>query len=131
VPSRAVDQGEADRGQKKLSKGAFDLEDFLSSMKADAATCTHQPDSRHVTGMGQLAKAGDLVNEKELRRVEAIILAMTPGERRNPDIIKGSRKERIAKEWHVDRTGLGVAQKLPADATGNEAVRRQNQQPHA
>ena len=44
-----------------------------------------------------LVKAGDLVNEKELRRVEAIILAMTPGERRNPDIIKGSRKERIAK----------------------------------
>jgi len=57
-------------------------------------------------GMGQMAKASDLVSEKELRRVEAIILSMTPKERRNPDIIKGSRRTRIASgsgtsEQHV------------------------------
>jgi signal recognition particle subunit SRP54 len=48
-------------------------------------------------GMGSMAKGAELVNEKELRRVEAIILSMTPKERRNPDIIKGSRRERVAR----------------------------------
>jgi signal recognition particle subunit SRP54 len=56
-------------------------------------------------GMGNMAKGAELVNEKELRRVEAIILSMTPKERRNPDIIKGSRRERIARG-----SGTSVAQ---------------------
>ena len=94
---QTIDQGEADRMQKRLAKGSFDLEDFLSSMKQMRQLGPINQILGMLPGMGQLAKAGDLVNEKELRRVEAIIQAMTPGERRNPDIIKGSRKERIAK----------------------------------
>jgi signal recognition particle subunit SRP54 len=94
---QSIDKDEAARMQKKLAKGAFDLEDFLSSMKQMRKLGPINQILGMLPGMGQMAKAGELVNEKELRRVEAIILAMTPRERRNPDIIKGSRRERIAK----------------------------------
>jgi signal recognition particle subunit SRP54 len=50
-----------------------------------------------IPGMGQLARDEELVSEKDLKRIEAIIFSMTKQERRNPDIIKGRRKERIAK----------------------------------
>ena len=50
-----------------------------------------------IPGMGQMARNEEIVSEKELKRIEAIIFSMTPRERRNPDIIKGSRRERIAK----------------------------------
>lgn len=93
---QSIDQAEAARMQKKLSKGAFDLEDFLASMKQMRQLGPISQILGMLPGMGQLAKASDLVGEKELQRVEAIILSMTPKERRNPDIIKGSRKVRIA-----------------------------------
>ena len=49
-------------------------------------------------GMGQMSeKIKDAVNDKQFSHLEAIILSMTPKERRNPDIIKGSRKKRIAQ----------------------------------
>ena len=50
-----------------------------------------------IPGMGQLARNEELVSEKDMKRIEAIIFSMTRQERRNPDIIKGRRKERIAK----------------------------------
>ncbi len=50
-----------------------------------------------IPGMGQLARDEELINEKELKRIEAMISSMTIKERRNPDIIKGRRRERIAK----------------------------------
>lgn len=93
---QSIDQAEAARMQKKLSKGAFDLEDFLASMKQMRQLGPINQILGMLPGMGQLAKASDLVGEKELRRVEAIILSMTPKERRNPDLIKGSRRARIA-----------------------------------
>lgn len=103
---QSIDQAEAARMQKKLSKGAFDLEDFLASMKQMRQLGPINQILGMLPGMGQMAKASDLVSEKELRRVEAIILSMTPKERRNPDIIKGSRRARIASgsgtsEQHV------------------------------
>lgn len=93
---QSIDQAEAARMQKKLAKGAFDLEDFLASMKQMRQLGPINQILGMLPGMGQLAKASDLVGEKELRRVEAIILSMTPKERRNPDLIKGSRRARIA-----------------------------------
>jgi len=93
---QSIDQAEAARMQKKLSKGAFDLEDFLASMKQMRQLGPISQILGMLPGMGQLAKASDLVGEKELQRVEAIILSMTPKERRNPDIIKVSRRVRIA-----------------------------------
>lgn len=77
---------------QKFLKGKFDLEDFLNQL-------------RTVRKMGSLSKllalvpgAGNInVDEKELIRVEAIIQSMTSEERRNPDIINGSRRQRIAR----------------------------------
>uniref|UniRef100_A0A7C1WNU6 Signal recognition particle SRP54 subunit M-domain domain-containing protein n=1 Tax=candidate division WOR-3 bacterium TaxID=2052148 RepID=A0A7C1WNU6_UNCW3 len=77
---------------QKFLKGKFDLEDFLNQL-------------RTVRKMGSLSKllalvpgAGNIeVDEREFIRVEAIIQSMTPEERRNPDIINGSRRQRIAR----------------------------------
>src|SRR5690606_8213354 len=50
-----------------------------------------------IPGMGQLARNEELLDERQLKRIEAIIFSMTPLERRNPEIIKPSRRARIAK----------------------------------
>ena len=50
-----------------------------------------------IPGMGQMARDEELVSEKDMKRIEAIIFSMTRQERHNPDMIKGRRKERIAK----------------------------------
>ena len=50
-----------------------------------------------IPGMSQLARDEELVSEKDMKKIEAIIFSMTKQERRNPDLIKGRRKERIAK----------------------------------
>lgn len=95
---RSIDQEEAAKLSKKLQKGkGFDLEDFrnqlqqMQKMGGVAALMDKLP------GMGDLPQgAKDQVNDKEFRRMEAIINSMTPRERQRPDIIKGSRKRRIA-----------------------------------
>jgi signal recognition particle subunit SRP54 len=50
-----------------------------------------------IPGMSQLARGEELVSEKQLKQIEAIIFSMTVHERRNPELIKGSRRERIAR----------------------------------
>jgi signal recognition particle subunit SRP54 len=50
-----------------------------------------------IPGMGQLARNEELLDERQLKRVEAMIFSMTPRERRHPDIINRSRRERIAR----------------------------------
>ncbi|MFO7167674.1 MAG: signal recognition particle protein [Chloroflexota bacterium] len=91
------DEEQAKKMQKKLIKGSFDFEDFLQSMQQMRKLGPLQQILAMIPGMGQLARNEELVSEKELKRIEAIIYSMTPKERRNPDIIKGSRKERIAR----------------------------------
>jgi signal recognition particle subunit SRP54 len=95
---RKVDHQEAARLAKKITKGkGFDLEDFrdqlrqLQSMGGMASIMDKLP------GMSQIPEhLKNQVNDKEFKRMEAIVNSMTPGERRHPDIIKGSRKRRIA-----------------------------------
>lgn len=97
VQSR-VDRQQAEKLAKKISKGkGFDLADFrdqlrqLQEMGGVASLMDKLP------GMGQVpAAVKNQVNDKEFRRQEAIINSMTPHERRFPDLIKGSRKRRIA-----------------------------------
>jgi signal recognition particle subunit SRP54 len=91
------DADQAKKMQKKLVKGAFDFEDFLSSMQQMRKLGPLQQILAMIPGMDQLSRNEELVNEKELKRIEAIIFSMTKKERRNPDLIKGRRKERIAK----------------------------------
>ncbi len=91
------DEDQAKKMQKKLVKGSFDFEDFLSAMQQMRKLGPLQQILAMIPGMGQLARDEELVSEKDLKKIEAIIFSMTRQERRNPDMIKGRRKERIAK----------------------------------
>jgi signal recognition particle subunit SRP54 len=96
--AREVDQEKAEALAKKLSKGkGFDLDDFrdqlvqMESMGGVAGLMDKLP------GMGQIpAAAKAQVDDRQFRRLVAIINSMTPQERRFPDVIRGSRKRRIA-----------------------------------
>jgi signal recognition particle subunit SRP54 len=83
--------------EKKLRKGSFDFEDFLAAMQQMRKLGPLQQILAMIPGMGQMARNEELVSEKDLKRIEAIIFSMTKQERRSPDMIKGRRKERIAK----------------------------------
>ncbi len=93
-----IDEHEAARLTKKLKKGkGFDLEDFLGQIRQMNKLGGLASLMDKLPGMGQLPDAvKSQVNDKEMKRVEAIILSMTPEERRRPDVINGSRKRRIA-----------------------------------
>lgn len=84
---------------RKMQKAKFDLEDFRTQMRRMRKIGSFETILKHIPGMGglanQLAELGD--HEKELNRTEAIINSMTMKERRNPDLINGSRRARIAK----------------------------------
>jgi signal recognition particle subunit SRP54 len=91
------DAEQAKKMEKKLRKGQFDFEDFLDAMNQMRKLGPLQQILGMIPGMSQLARNEDLINEKQLKRVEAMIQSMTIEERRNPDIIKQSRRERIAR----------------------------------
>jgi signal recognition particle subunit SRP54 len=91
------DEEQARKMEKKLRKGSFDFEDFLAAMQQMRKLGPLQQILAMIPGMGQIARNEELVSEKDLKRIEAIIFSMTKQERRNPDMIKGRRKERIAK----------------------------------
>lgn len=93
-----VDHEKAEKLAKKLKKGkGFDLEDFrdqLQQMKSMGGIASMMD---KLPGMGGLpANVKGQVNDKDFGKLEAIINSMTRGERQRPDIIKGSRKRRIA-----------------------------------
>ncbi|MEE9365303.1 MAG: signal recognition particle protein [Dehalococcoidales bacterium] len=94
----AFDESQAEELKKKVEKASFDLEDFLSQLGA----------IKNMGPVGQLldmlpgvsrfaAKLPEGTEEKQLKKVEAMILSMTAQERRNPTIIGGSRRRRIAR----------------------------------
>ncbi|MDA0185503.1 signal recognition particle protein [Solirubrobacter phytolaccae] len=92
-----VDQDEAAELERKLRKNQFTLEDFLDQLKKIRRMGPLTSLLGMIPGLAghQLSKMN--VDEKELDRVEAMILSMTPYERRHPELIKGSRRLRIAK----------------------------------
>src|SRR3954447_4819593 len=90
------EEDEAAELEKKLRKGDFTLDDFLKQLKMIRRMGPLQNLLGMLPGMGAQAK-GVKVDEKEMDRIEAIIQSMTAEERRNPDLIKGSRRLRIAK----------------------------------
>ncbi len=91
------DEDEAKKMERKLRKGKFDFEDFLNTMQQMRKLGPMQKILEMIPGMGQLARNEELVDERHMKRVEAIIHSMTPYERRHPEIIKRSRRERIAR----------------------------------
>jgi signal recognition particle subunit SRP54 len=99
---KQFESDEAAELEKKLRKGEFTLEDFLNQLK----TIRRMGPLTNLLGMipgfaGQQMK-GLKVDEREMDRIEAIILSMTPEERRRPELIKGSRRLRIARGSGTD-----------------------------
>jgi signal recognition particle subunit SRP54 len=93
---RQMDERQAAELERKIRKRQFTLDDFLEQMQQVRRMGPLTSLLRMVPGMGQ--QLGQLnVDERELDRIQAIILSMTPAERRNPRIIDGSRRRRIAR----------------------------------
>ncbi|MGB9791670.1 MAG: signal recognition particle protein [Thermacetogeniaceae bacterium] len=96
----AFDQQKAKELEKKLRRQEFTLEDFVEQLKQVRAMGPLEQILSMIPGLGgakQLKKLQEELDEKELVRIEAIINSMTPEERRNPAIINGSRRRRIAR----------------------------------
>jgi len=92
-----IDEEEAKKSVKKLQSGKFDLEDFLSQMKQIKKLGPLENILKMLPGASKMGLNKINIDPKQIAHIEAIILSMTPKERRNPDIIKASRKIRIAK----------------------------------
>ena len=93
----AIDEKEAEKTVKRLQAGKFDLEDFLSTMKQMKKLGPLESLLKMIPGAKKMGLNNVKIDPKQMAHVEAIVLSMTPEERRNPDIIKASRKTRIAK----------------------------------
>ena len=91
-----MNEEEAEESYKKMKKGKFDLEDFLKQFKTVKKLGSLESIIKMIPGAKKMGLTNIQVDPKEVAKIEAIILSMTPKERRNPDIIKASRKERIA-----------------------------------
>jgi len=100
-----VDASQAAKIEEKLRKSQFTLEDFLEQIQQVQKMGPMGQLMSMIPGMGGMAKeAQAAVDRGELRRVEAIIRAMTPRERRDPAILNGSRRRRIAAGAGTDLT---------------------------
>ena len=101
-----VDEEEAEKLARKMAKGTFDLDDFAAQLKQLNKMGSIQSIIGMLPGAGKIQAALEAsgksnLDQKMLKRQQAIISSMTSGERKNPDMIKASRKKRIA-------TGSGV-----------------------
>ena len=85
---------EAEKLEKQLRKGEFDLNDYLAQLKQIKKMGSFSSILKMIPGMGNLKNVK--VDDKELVRIEAIISSMTDKERKNPKILNGSRRIRIA-----------------------------------
>ena len=92
-----IDEQEAKDQARKMRSGKFDLEDFLSTLKQIKKLGPLENILKMLPQARKMGLNNVSVNPKDMAHIEAIILSMTPKERRNPDIIKASRKQRIAK----------------------------------
>ena len=91
----AADEDDQARLEQQLMAGEFTFDDFLSSYKMLRRMGPLKGVLSMIPGMGKQLQGVD-VNEKDMSRVEAIVLSMTPKERRMPHLIDGSRRKRIA-----------------------------------
>ena len=93
-----VDASEAEALQEKvLGRGRFTLEDFLVAMRQVLKMGPLDQLMRMVPGAHRTLPVGAEVDPKKIKHIEAIILSMTPEERRRPEILNGSRRKRIAR----------------------------------
>ncbi len=91
-----IDEEEAEKTYKKMKKGNFDLEDFLAQFKQIKKLGSIEGLLKLIPGAKKMGLNNVNIDPKDIARIEAIILSMTIEERRKPEIIKASRKIRIA-----------------------------------
>ena len=94
--TEAIDEKEAEKTAKRIQQGKFYLEDFLSTMKQIKKLGPLENLLKLLPGAKKMGISDLKIDPKQMAHIEAIVLSMTPKERRNPDIIKASRKTRIA-----------------------------------
>ena len=95
--TESIDEKEAEKTAKRMQEGKFDLEDFLSTMKQMKKLGPIENLIKLLPGAKKMGLTNIKIDPKQMAHIEAIVLSMTPKERRNPSIIKASRKTRIAK----------------------------------
>ncbi len=93
--AEAIDEEEAAQLEKKMRTASFDFNDFLAQFKMLRRMGPLENILGMLPGMSNLK--GFSVDEKQLKRVEAIVLSMTPDERKRPDILNARRRQRIAR----------------------------------
>jgi signal recognition particle subunit SRP54 len=93
--AEAIDEEEAARMEQKLRTASFDFNDFLAQFKMMRKMGPLENILGMLPGMSNLQ--GLSVDEKQLKRTEAIVLSMTPQERTRPDILNARRRQRIAR----------------------------------
>lgn len=94
--TEAIDEKEAEKTAKRMQQGKFDLEDFLATLKQMKRLGPLENLIKMLPGAKKMGLTDVKIDPKQMAHIEAIVLSMTPKERRNPDIIKASRKTRIA-----------------------------------
>jgi signal recognition particle subunit SRP54 len=93
-----VDQEEAERMAKKMSKGTFDLNDMQRQLEQMQKMGGISSLLGMLPGLSQVKdKLDEKINDKMIKRQVAIIQSMTPSERKNPKLLNGSRRKRIAQ----------------------------------
>jgi len=93
--AEAMDEEEAAQLEKKIRAANFDFNDFLSQFKMLRRLGPLENVIGMLPGMSNVKNFS--IDEKQLKRVEAIVLSMTPGERKNPDVLNARRRLRIAR----------------------------------
>lgn len=97
-----IDEEKEKQMAARMKKGKFDFEDYLESMK-QMRNMGGISSILGMLGMGkQMGDIEGMIDEKQMNRMEAIVLSMTPQERQNPKLLNPSRKHRIAKGAGVD-----------------------------
>ena len=98
-----IDETKEKEMAARMKKGKFDFEDYLESMRQMRKMGGLSSIMSMLPGMGaKMGNIDSMIDEKQLARIEAIVLSMTPKERQNPKLLNPSRKHRIARGAGVD-----------------------------
>jgi signal recognition particle subunit SRP54 len=92
-----IDEEKAEEEARRMLKGRFSLEDFLSQLRMLQRAGPLKDMLEKLPFAGDMFPAGAQVDGRELKRIEAMITSMTPAERARPDIIDPSRRNRVAR----------------------------------
>ena len=95
--SNAISEDDAKDLAKKMRKGDYDLEDFLTNLKQIRKLGPLENILKMLPGARNMGLNQININPKDMAHIEAIVLSMTPYERRHPEVLKATRKQRIAK----------------------------------